>query len=94
MYYIFRTKHIILNYMKHILHYLYIYYIITKFLYLCISMFFTKNKLPSVFSIYFGENALIHHHDTQQKTSILYYYIFWIWKKNQVLNFGIISQLI
>ena len=59
-------KHPILNYIKHIQRYLYIYCIIIKFLFLCISMFITEISYP-VFSSYFEENTLIHHPNTGQK---------------------------
>jgi len=37
---------------------------------------FHKEQLPSVFLTYFGENALLHHHDTQQKHQFHTYTVF------------------
>jgi len=38
-----------------------------------------RDQLPSVFSSYFEENTLIHHHNTRQKH---FFCIYWIWKKD------------
>ena len=61
-------------------------------------MFFTKSSYLQYFFTYFGENASIHHHDTDKNISFILTLYFLNTEKEllniKVLNFGIISQLI